>query len=257
MCDRRKKFVILAEQSSGSNMLKSAFENHSGTVMFGELFMPLVDRDNYNDSILPCLPKLLTELPFYFRYKKIRDKYPYQFITCVARKYSKGSYFGFKLMLKQNDQLTEKLISSRDWKKIILCRENMLAAYASRQHARKTGSGNVLKWQEFKNKKIVFNKDDFERFCKSRYLRREELDKLLNKYSADHIKLFYPEITSHNELEKVFIYLDYESAYKPKIDTRKRNANNIIGRYVNTEDVYRYIKSINKCKWLYEEAHEH
>ena len=148
MRDKRKKFVILAEQSSGSNMLKSAFENHPDTVMFGELFMPLVDMDAYNDSILPFLPKLLTELPFYFRYKTIRDKYPYQFIKCVARKYSKGTYFGFKLMLKQNDKLAEKLIASKDWKKIVLYKENMLAAYTSRLHARETGSGNVLKWQQ-------------------------------------------------------------------------------------------------------------
>lgn len=256
MRDMRNKFVLLAEQSSGSNMLKSALDNHPDITVMGELFLRL---DQYNNAVeIPEIVQILGNIPFYYRYEYIRYRYPFSYIERAAKTRPGGKHFGFKLMLKQNDALAELIISSNEWKKIFLYRNNLLAAFASRKHAHLSGIGNMLKYQqEIPSIKIKFDEDEFNKFIATRYKRRNNLYAMMDRYTASYLSISYSEIATVEGLNKVLDFLGIQTDNLPGASTKKRSSNDIVNRFSNPDAVKKYLSILGKQQWSVEMANEY
>lgn len=249
--DCRQHFVILAMQSTGSNMLRSALQSHPRTVALGELYLRATTDEGAARNL-----DILADLPPWYRLPAMRKYLPLTYLERVARARPGGDFFGFKLMLRQCDRLLTRLVRAPDWKRIVIERPNQLAAYSSRMTAHHSGVGTLPKGAVRPRSRIRFDAADFERFLDYRTVRMQNLIRLLEEHSADYCRVSYPHLVGQKTLRRVFDYLGYDASFEASISTAKRNSDDILGRFTNPDEVARYLDRCGRSEWAAEGATE-
>jgi hypothetical protein len=136
----RQPFVVLAYQRTGSNLLCGRLHNHHDVVMHNEVFNA-ARAWTYLDEDVRADPEWRWDI-------FSRDADPLEFLLGLfgrkSKKKPRARAVGFKLFpdhwTKDNAHALRRLVADVRVKKILLRRDDLLAVYASKLRADKTGS---------------------------------------------------------------------------------------------------------------------
>lgn len=156
-----EKFIIFARARTGSYHLVSLIDSCSDVVCHGELFKP--HRVELRKSFRAKVG---------IRSPAIRDAAPSKFIQKV-RKLTPDAHFGFKVFPSHAKRVPtlNKLLISKEWKIIILCRDP-IETYASVLRARKTRIWTVRNNRSVPDEilldqRVTFSQDTLLEFARS------------------------------------------------------------------------------------------
>ncbi|XOF33707.1 MAG: hypothetical protein ACL93V_17220 [Candidatus Electrothrix sp. YB6] len=191
-----KKFVIISEARTGSNMLMSILNSIPEIYCHAELFHPKkIFSDIFN------IPYTLYQ----------RDLSPISFLEAVEEQTchnTNASFFGFKLFFNHNRKVMDYIISNKNYKIILITRKNSIAQYASHRRALKS---NI--WSSFQgdsnNTTINFVLSEYILF-KIRSFYRINLFKLKAKiHNRDYINTKYEDLIEGN-FKKIEDFFDID-----------------------------------------------
>lgn len=248
----QRQFVILTAPRSGSNMLVSVLDSHPDITCFGELMRktpPNMVNDGYRGAL-----KTLEEIHPRFREDEVRLGAPREFIKEVFSKVATGHIVGFKLMLRQHPTLLEQLVDDPSWAKIVLRRDNALAAYSSEKIAKITGQGSVRVGAEVKSAKCPFDRKAFARFVQRRNRQYEHVQKRLKAANVNWLDVEYRELGAQDGLQRILEFLGADPRYAAAPKTVKRNPSDILERFEEPNEVAKYLEENGLIEWKIEGA---
>ncbi len=239
-------FIIFAMPRTGSNMLVTALNSHPAIRCHGELF---VGRD-----LKPGMELFDTFSTIYpaFRNKEYRYKNAERLLRSFIDKCDKPR-FGFKLMLNQHPELIAEIVHGTNWPIILLRRENELACYSSHLIAKTTGQGIARIDDNVKTAKAVFDEQQFSSFRKQRNRKYEQFSDVLAAANRTAQSIDYRSLLTGSGYAQVLKLLGVDQDFELITGTRKRNPNNVVERFTNTETVSRYLQRENLEDWSFEQ----
>ncbi len=240
----KKKFCLLATERTGSNFFRELLSSLPRTAFFGEAFNPVF------------LPKRILDLGFS---QVDRDRDPLGFLSRIESASGvSGSLFGFKLMIGHNPLILNHVLSSEDYRFIIMSRANKLAQYSSLAIANASGHWHVHRGDAASPETTVpFDPEAFARF-----ITRDSInyDKVLSRLRARTEPYCHLEYTASRSADRVgalldFVGVDPGCSISDLIDRNpcvRQNTPRIIDRFSNPDFVLATMRRMGREDWLTE-----
>jgi LPS sulfotransferase NodH len=246
---RARKFCILTTARCGSNALVSLLRMAPDTICHGELF---------NKSGIWTAPQPNLDLPHSVA---DRDRDPVGFLRDIAREtFKHAATFGFKLFMAHGPVVRTHVMSSGEYRMILLSRTNRLAQYSSFAiaqasgiwHTRKAPSGDT-------GATITFDRAAFgaymERIDRAMANARAQIE----KHGPPCFALEYRDIKSERALDALsdFLGMDRKGPLSGLVDSIphvKRSPSVIIDRFSNPDDVVAAMRDLGHEEWLKDES---
>lgn len=226
-------------------MLVSALDTHPRIRCHGELFRRNASAAKGALRVLPSID------PFYME-EANRYARPKEYLAAVFALDPETDYIGFKQMLQQHVPLRNALIADPEVGKVLLYRENGLAAYSSDRIARVTGQGTVGRFGTVKTAKVPFKPKQFEAFQAKRARQYAVTRKRLAASGQDWLEVEYLEIARPEGIARVVAFLGADPQAELEVRTQKRNPSDILARFTNPRKVERYLAEHGLERWAHE-----
>jgi hypothetical protein len=213
---------------------------------------------------IACLQELLN--PELYQYgepatpelKQLRRIDTAAFVERIASNWTKPC-FGFKIFPRHDDAWLKETLDDPDWKKIVLYRENVLAAYSSHRIATARS-----KWSDTATAKteLVVEENDYAIEDQTEF-DADEFEKFRGLYQ----KPYSDWLARLTETRQFFCFLEYRMLRNPRFLTSacsfleakppptfttklvKTNSSNILSRFRNAVDVRDYLAQIGRLDW--------
>jgi len=242
----QQRFVLLAAQRTGSNMLVSVLDSHPQVRCHGEL---LRKRSNAREGEVGVARQLADRR---FRDHAYRQRRPLAFLKAVFALDPEPPFIGFKLMLSQSRRLRRRLIADESVRKVLLFRENLLAAHSSDLIAAATGQGTAAVGQPLQRAQVAFSPDAFEDFRQRRSRNESRLREELRASGQTFLELEYLDATTRDGQLRALEFIGADTALPFEAGTQKRNPSDILARFSNPETVAAHLASIGLERWARE-----
>jgi len=229
-------FVVLGNPRTGSNHLISMLNSCAGIECSGELFHPhgVWGRNGTIDCDLGK-----------------RNADPTGFLD--EQKDNAVGMFGFKIFMHHNDEVIDHVIQREDFKKIVLYRQNILAVFSSNEIAAVTNEYVISRKSDDRERvRVIFNASKFEAFREEYEIHYRNILRKLNHRNVSYELISYDALQSHPMVRRLFAFLSVEQPEKLSSATAKINANDIVGRFANQDEVQSYLSSRALEHWHYE-----
>lgn len=142
---------------------------------------------------------------------------------------------GFKLMAAQHDEALAEILADPAWRVVTLDRPNVLAAWSSQLIVKATGQAELREGQAAVEHRPLFEPEAFAQFCSMRAKRWARVQELLQ--GREHLALTYPELRRAETWPRLLAFLGADPAVTLSTDMRKRNSDDIFGRFANPEAI--------------------
>lgn len=239
------RFVIIAQQRTGSNMLVSALDSHPAVRCYGELFRTGKKLDKGVGLVVSMLDEIYHDEDYQVDHWR-------EYLDAVVEAAGPVDAVGFKIMLNQDRNVMQALVADPGYRKIFLNRENVLSVYSSHKIAKETGQGAAGLSMQVKKAQVAFVPEEFEKF-RARYQRRyNEAEQVLKDSRQDFCKTAYTDIITSEGIDDVLGYIGVDSTQGWKVGTQKRNSPVLTERFNNPQAVEEYMSEIGRPDWLQE-----
>jgi len=244
------RFVIIGSPRTGSSHLVNMLGAHPEVLCNGNIFHPKHVWVFWPDADLSRAVK--AEL------REQREADPERLTERVFSTNYGRPHVGFKIFEGQNDRILSKLIEDDSVRKVVLYRKNVLASYASKLIARKTGEFDATddkKPQEAPKVKFIAEKfmlfhNGYNKFY------REVITHLVNARQNFHF-INYEEINDPYLFGSLLNFIganpllgiSKEDQYKIHM---KQNSSNICSRFANHEEVEQFLRQQGLLHWAQE-----
>ncbi|MGB7394934.1 MAG: sulfotransferase [Pricia sp.] len=231
---KRDRFIIICHQRSGSNMMTGIMGNHRDVSFFGQVFKADAPWLKYLDSlgVMPFTGQLFDDDPEQRdRFDSLQDtpseresRNTAEFVERYFETRSNeatGKYMGIKFHggTLYTDEI-HNIFLDKDYKVIMLHRENLLAAAVSWYRARTLDQWTSKSADDIKPTDIEMDIEMLEWFCQKT---REDValwQSLLK--DRNHLELTYEQITAADfNFAKIWNHLNIEDIGKPAPKTKK------------------------------------
>ena len=240
-----QRFVIIASQRTGSNMLVSALASHPEVHCHGELFRK--NKKHFKGAV-----KVIASLDERFHDENFQTSHWREYLDAVVEASDDVTAVGFKIMLNQHDDARHALISDNNYRKIFLKRENVLAVYSSNKVARETGQGTAGRFAEVRSAQVAFVPGEFENFMSKYEDRYQATEDELDNSGQTCLKTTYAAICKPEGTKDVLGFIGVDSSLPWGAKTKKRNSSMLVERFTNPDEVVGYLQQIGKSHWLQE-----
>ncbi|PKQ06457.1 MAG: hypothetical protein CVT72_06565 [Alphaproteobacteria bacterium HGW-Alphaproteobacteria-11] len=228
-------------------MVVNALNSHPEIRCHGELMQ------KGNEDLKGAL-KVVREIDPVFADEAYRHSNPYQFIDSVFALGSEARFQGFKLMLRDNAALLPAIVEDATYAKVLLYRDNVLAAYSSHKIAQVTGQGIVWRFEEVKTAKVPFDGDEFQKF-KLRWDKAfAEARRLLAASGQAFLEIEYREASTDAGRRRILEFIGANPEAEIKVRTKKRSASEILDRFTNPGDAEAWLKANDLLRWKIEDS---
>jgi len=228
-------FVIFTFQRFGSNMLVSMLNQHPHVRCFGELFsfqkQLLFNVDGFRRlNVDKNLLKLRDNKPAAFVSEMVKQLHPKRIKSC-----------GFKLFYNQpkkdRGNFLKRLLAE-NFHFIHLKRENLLAAYTSKQMALSTGVW-IGKNNDSAPNSIYIDREDFETYLYQMRFHDKEIKKLVQPEKL--FEITYEELTAGQREPELldFLSLEHRTLTSKTKKQRKRKLCELIENYDELKKYYK------------------
>ena len=228
-------------------MLVSLLDSHPDLACFGELMRPTPEwmlRKGYRGALTT-----LERVDPKWRRDSVRFADPEGFVEEVFADLTDQPVVGFKLMLEQHRRYLLRVLEDPRYKKIVLYRENALAAFSSQKIAKATGQGNARIGMQVKRAKVDFRADEFKRFLKRRQKAYDEIDSALQANGHSYLAAEYLDLVAGRVTDRIMDFLGVDPGLAGGAETIKRNPSNLLDRFNNPRDVRAALDQIGRPEW--------
>lgn len=229
---------------TGSSHLVSILNGHPDITCHGEVFHKkkifLRGRARLDDETLTNLESL-------------RNSNRLGFLEAVYGLDYGKAHCGFKIFRNHDPEALSHLIANSSVAKIVLCRENVLANFASTRAARTTGDYALANRSAPEKTPLVhFDGKVFAKF-RDRYVEfyRTVLDSLRSA-GQDFLALRYAEINHLEAWERLQTFLG-ATVHAPKSAQDEGRRRNVLARFSNGEDAREFLAANGLSDWAQEE----
>jgi hypothetical protein len=242
------RFVLLAEQRTGSNMVVSALKTHPAVFCHGELFRPLGAAGSAFAG-----GRAIEFLDSKFHSEEYRRKHYAEFLEAIFGLDYDYDFVGFKLLLHHNPAARDLLIADPRCAKVLLYRDNLLACYSSHQIAGATGQGAAGRRAVVRTAKIEFRSAHFERYRRRREALYAETRTKLKSAGQPYLDISYLEACEPDGIPRILAAIGADPAVMLTTATQKRNPSDILARFSNPEAVEAWLRANGLEHWRYEQ----
>lgn len=245
-----RKFCLIATERTGSSFLRQVLQRFPKVACHSELFNSRPGPD--------CVHQKYVDLTLTAAEMAERDADPLRFLSRVEQQsLERAEMCGFKLMISHQPTVLEHVLSSDEYKVIVISRENRLAQYSSEAIARKTDIwGRVTVSQGSPQVQIIFDKAEFKKYCEklsSSYdLVTHRLEDTNRAFS-----LKYHQILDERAIEELLSFLGVDpdrsiGELLGRASLVKQNTSNILDRFSNPDDAIAAMREMGREDWLQE-----
>jgi LPS sulfotransferase NodH len=197
------RFVILARSRTGSNLLRSALNEHSQAKVYSELFRNPADIDwGFPDHHSQAALSLYQKDPAEFLQTRIYGKYPRN-IKAVGFK-----LFYYHASFGSGERLWDYLCENKGIKIIHLKRKNILATHLSRKKADITGAWANISGKPEEQAQFTLSYDE----CLQDFTRTRSWELEYDRFFQEHpiLEVVYENLSSNylNEIKRVQAFLN-------------------------------------------------
>ena len=237
-------FVIVSQPRSGSTFLIDTISSNEQAFCVNELYnLTMIARlDSKDDN---------TDLAAV----QYRDREPVSFYhQFYVSDFAKNIHaLGFNFMLGHHADVLKTIVEDQDLKIIYLERENKLAQASSWFRAL-----DDRLWATRESVQIdLEHKISFNRYAYNEYIRATQtLDYLFKLAVLDRGNVLHVTYADFSDIKSLlmriasFLTIRDEFTYS---DIKKQNPNRIGNRFVNAQEVKKYLTAVNLAHWLEEE----
>lgn len=236
-----KRFVVLAMQRTGSNMVVTALCSHPAIHCHGELF-------RHSDDAIRHLRNVPT-FDARFHDTSCRMDHPEEYLEAVFGIGYDAEFVGFKLLSQQHLDMRNRLITDPRYYKILLRRDNVLARYSSEILA-----SSIRRGEAIMGDRIAFAEDKFMAFCRMHDQFYSETYARLKENGQPFFDISYIDACTPTGLNAIVHAIGADPSVELRITTRKRNSSHVVGRFSNPEDVEAYLARHGLEHWREEAA---
>ena len=240
------RFLIVAAPRTGSSHLCDLLNGQPDILCNGEVFHP---RKAYvRWPRVPGRKQTIQEL------EQLRERDAVEFVEHIFATDFGRSHVGFKMFDGHHDSILEQLIDSRDVRKIVLYRRNVLANYSSKLLASASG-----KWDHRNNepvqeqRKVRFNAKQFVKFH-NKYV--EYYGRVLARLNESQQCFWlhnYEDINSNHLFAGLVGFIGGKaSSISLESKHRRQNSADIVSRFVNPDAVERFMSACRLQHWAHE-----
>lgn len=241
---RDPDFVILAAQRTGSTMLVSRLASHPDLTCLGEIYVR--DAETRQSALAP-LPRAIRDD---FSSSETCERHWRDFLDRVAG--ARTGRWGFKLMANQCADVRRYLIGDTAAKLIVLSRGNPLAVFASNRiaYAARAAGGPVAS--------VPFDEERFRRFLANYERNFARIHDEIAGAGRDHLATTYERLRGAEGAAEDARILDFLGAAPHPLAsaTRKRNSDDILGRFDDPAGVRACLERIGRPDWATDRAGE-
>jgi hypothetical protein len=174
---------------------------------------------------------------------------PTKLLREILAKSSDKTAVGFKHHLGSSD-ITEPILGrGSGTRKIILTRNNLLAAYSSHKVAEQTGQGAARVGQSIVRATVTFDPDEFSRFVVKR---RRLYEHAREQARRPSIEIDYTAVRTPEGLAQIARFLGVDPSGFGTPQTAKRNSDDIVSRFGNSDAVRSYLEKNDLTHWATE-----
>jgi SAM-dependent methyltransferase len=236
-----KRFVVLAMQRTGSNMVVSALRSHPAIHCHGELFRRSDEATRRLRSV-PTFDARFHDISF-------RMEHPEEYLEAVLGIDYGVEFVGFKLLSRQHLGMRDRLAADPRYFKILLRRDNVLARYSS-----EILTTSIRRGEAKTGDRIAFAADKFMAFRRMHDQFYDETYTRLKASGQPFLEISYVDACTTAGLHSIVHAIGADSSVKLHTKTRKRNSSNVLGRFSNPEDVQAYLARNGLEHWREEAA---
>lgn len=237
-----KRFVVLAMQRTGSNMVVSTLNTHPSIYCHGELLRLSTPR---NAAGL----RVMDQVDPRYRNDGYRHAHAHDFLEEVFGLDYEVDFTGFKLLLPQNPAALDALIADGRYTKVLLCRDNVLARYSSNKLARakreSSDAGSPAK--------IDFEAEEFRKFRSAHERAYGHARSQLKATGQEYLEITYLDACTPEGLRAIVESVGADPNIDLGVKTPKRNSSDIVSRFSNPEEVDTFLRDHQLDHWRSEE----
>jgi len=241
------KFVIIANPRTGTNHFIDLLNSHEEITCHREVF--------HRNSVYlyeGTRDDLLTR----------RNKEPLQFLEELYQS-SPTRACGFKIFMNHDDVVLKNVLIDPNVKKIVLYRSMFLAVYSSDLIAAtekkylimedtKDAIDSGVKDKTRTKAKAYFDPKQFEQRLRSYQYHYSNAVKIINYTNQNFLFTTYEDYVNEDLFRRVFSFLGLSQPKTVHTRMKKMNSSDILSRFDNPDDVYRYLNETARLHWLHE-----
>lgn len=242
--EEQHNFIIFSYPRTGSNFLIALLNTAEDILCHLEIFHD-VDIFVYSN-----------DYKWYGIDFNLRDLNPYNFIkrlylcTYFSNLKSNIRCVGFKIFEDHNEKYINACLNLKDFKKILLIRENKLASYSSLLIANKTNEWfKVSDSSQESVGKVFFDENRFKEYLDRIYTFENRIKSF---FEGELYIYYYHDVKNLHKLRDLLRFIGSKGDIYVKDYIKKQNPWNIIERFENPEDVLKFLKKIGREDWQYE-----
>ena len=238
------KFVILTAPRSGSNMLCTLLNSHPEILCHHEIFTP--------DGIFYALH--LRDGSFGLGTAAERDGDPLAFLEKVWRSPLDSPCVGFKLCLRQNEEVRQTVLRDQSVRKILIKRRNRIKTFVSRLIAEETKQWEVYRAEELIEKppKVKVEMNALVEDIENTNQFYTETKHLLQSLDQAFVEVSYEELCVGQEQQRLLQFLG-RSPHAPslQVSSVKQNSPDLRDLIANFAEVEAAVRGIPLEEELY------
>jgi hypothetical protein len=243
---RIARFVVLSMPRTGSTMLTQWLCTHKDVrclpAIFSEAGWPR--QEVHGDGVFAWIRRNID--PEWDDVAR-RLARPQRLIRHIIARSPDKTAIGFKHHLDESP-VNDFLLGS-GLRKIILTRNNLLAAYSSHKVAASTGQGSARPGHTILRTLVTFDPREFARFI----ARRNRLYEYAREKSQNRcMEIDYTVVRTESGIAGIGPFLGVDSTGFGPQKTAKRNSDDIVSRFANPELVRRYLTDNGLAHWASE-----
>jgi hypothetical protein len=180
--------------------------------------------------------------------RRISD--PRKLLAEIAARSADKTAVGFKHHLSAPRDITN-FVLGLGRPKILLARNNFLAAYSSQKVVELTGQGAVRarRSSELVRVQVTFDPEEFAAFCAQRI---SLYANARAKSKGRKLEIDYVEARTDEGMAEIAAFLEVDPAGFGPAKTVKRNSDDIISRFQNASEVESYLRQNSLLHWAQE-----
>jgi hypothetical protein len=174
---------------------------------------------------------------------------PAKLLREIVAKSSDKAAVGFKHHIG-SDSITEPLLGrGAGTRKIILTRNNLLAAYSSHKVVEATGQGAARAGQSIVRAEVIFDPEEFSKFAAKRQRLYEHAREQVRRPAME---IDYTAVRAEGGLAIIAEFLGVDPEGFGPQKTAKRNSDEIVSRFANPDVVRAYLREHDLERWAAE-----
>ena len=247
------KFVVIAAKRTGSSHFVNLLSSHPDIFCHGNVFK--------GNSLPPILwpnsarPGAQTEKKLKQELGDLRDRSPHEFLEKIFALGHGRPFVGFKIFVRQNDEILKALLDDPSVRKIVLYRTNLLANYASGRAAQATGAWNRnADHTEKPQERVYFDEADFLKATDKHVAFYRWVFEELNRRNVVYSTVTYDTINEPRMLSGVISFIGADAgkplnlADQPRVQV-KQGSPDILNRFSNMKVLRKFLEKRNLMHW--------